>query len=136
METVQSEILGCKIARQSVPEGPSVSRMTFDPGAAFRRHPFPQPYGNGGARYLNHPWSPPVMYHGTPEMNRCPFPRPNFPFTTHPATVSRPMSFPGYFYQIPTPMIGSIPPTVGGWSTGVYSPALWSQQKSRMIRSC
>jgi hypothetical protein len=69
-------------------------------------------------------------------MNRCPFPCPNFPFSHRPATVSPPMSFPGYFYQVPAPSIGSIPPTTGGWNTGVYSPALRSQQLRRMFPSC
>ena len=91
-------------AWHSVPEGPSMSRMTFDPGAPQWRRPFPQPYGNGGVRNQNHPWTPPVMYHGTPEMNRCPFPRPNFPFAIQPATMSPPMPFPGYFHQVPAPI--------------------------------
>ena len=127
---------GAQIARHSVPERSSVSRMTFDPGAPRWHRPFPQSYRNGGVPNQNQPWSPPVMYRGAPGMNRCPFPRPNFPFANQPVTVSRPKPFSGCFYQSPVTVIGSIPPTVGGWSTGVYSPALWSQQKSRMIRSC
>ena len=121
---------------QPAPGRPSMNREIFDPGATYRRHPLPQPYGDGGVRYLNHPMRTLVMYHGTPEMNRCPFPRLHFPVAIQPATVSPPIPFPGYFHRVPAPMIGSIPPTTGGWSTGVYSPALiGSQQISRMIRS-
>ena len=123
-------------SRQPVPGGPSMTQETFDPGATYRRHPFPQPYGDGGVRYLNHPMRPFVMYHGTPEMNRCPFPRPHFPFSIRPATVSPPVPFPGYLHQVPAPMIDSIPPTPGGWRTGVYSPALRSQQIRRTFPSC
>jgi hypothetical protein len=127
---------GVQSAGQSVPGRSPIAGKTFDPGATYRRHPFPQPYGNGSVQYLNCPWEPPVIYYGIPQMNRCPFTRPNFPIPIQPATGSRPMSFPGWFCQIPAPMMGSNPPAIGGWSTGVYSPALWSQQKSRMIRSC
>ena len=128
---------GAQIARHSVPERSSVSRMTFDPGAPRWHRPFPQSYRNGGVPNQNQPWSPPVMYRGAPGMNRCPFPRPHFPFSIRPATVSPPVPFPGYLHQVPAPMIDSIPPTTGGWSTGVYSPALiGSQQLMRMIPSC
>jgi hypothetical protein len=121
---------------QPAPGGPPMTRKTFDPGAPQWRRPFPQPYGNGGVQNQNHPWRPPVIYHGTPEMNRYPFPRPNFPFAIQPLTMSPPIPFPGYFHQVTAPIVGSIPPTTGGWSTGVYSPALRSQQLRRMLPSC